>query len=107
MIAERERTIDCKVSPGMFSNERVVVIELPGGEEVSLFVDKDAVQATQDLKPGNRVIGYLNVFIIGESARGSDYVLIALPGAGMNTTSRIEVPEVLLKQRQRRDDPER
>jgi hypothetical protein len=54
--------IRCKVLPGMFKSERLVVIEEPGlGELVSIFVDESLVRV--DSEPGNEkpVWGHLRV----------------------------------------------
>lgn len=48
----------------MFSSERSIVIDLPGGRTVSAFVDRHDVIPDRDLKPGEEYKGHVRVFLV-------------------------------------------
>lgn len=57
-----EGWLRCKVLPGMFSHEQVVVIEEPSGDEItSLFVDKTLVESEGEPRRKRPVPGRLRV----------------------------------------------
>lgn len=77
------RWIRCKVLPGMFSSERVVVIEDPGrGEIASIFVDKSLVEV--DVEPRNEtaVPGLLRVEVGPVADRMNVFLPVASPEQG-------------------------
>jgi len=87
------RTVKCKVSSGMFSEERVIVIQLPTGEKISTFVDRTLVRATTP-GPGQEVSGSVVVNVIEEKG---DLAIVDLPQPGLTRGGRVEIPSALLE----------
>lgn len=92
--SEMETTISCKVSPGMFSNERGVTVELPDGRRVSAFVDKRHVSVREEPKPGREVEGRVRVTVIEVK---KDSAIVDLPQPGLTEGPRLKVPKELLR----------
>jgi hypothetical protein len=86
--------IRCKVSIGMFTNERGVEIEIPGRDTLSLLADRSQVRIEREPAPGEEVEGWLEVSVI--SASGG-HVLVDLPQPTFMTGTRIAVPRDLLR----------
>ncbi len=79
----------CKVLPGMFSNERLVVIEAPlRGEIAWILVDSALVEAIEPLHPGQAVVGKLRVQI----HQHGDSATVMLPVASQEAGRFISVP---------------
>jgi len=91
---QTEATISCKVSPGMFSTERGVLIELPDGRKISTFVDKRLVIVDREPDPNGEVEGRIKVSIVKD---GKDSVVVDLPQPGLREGTRMIVPRGLLK----------
>lgn len=92
--APPELTIGCKVSVGMFSNERGVRVDLPDGRRVSAFVDKRHVIVNRDPKPGKEVDGRIKVSVV-EIKR--DSAIVDLPEPAFDTGPRLRVPKTFLR----------
>lgn len=72
------RWIRCKVLPGMFSSERLVVLEEPGGGEVvSIFVDQSLVEVDDEPSGDVAVVGRLRV----ELSHANQRMNVFLPAA--------------------------
>lgn len=77
------RWIRCKVLPGMFSSERVVVIEEPGkGEVASIFVDKSLVEVDAEPRDEAPVPGLLRVEVGHVAGRMNVFLPAASPEHG-------------------------
>ena len=87
-ILEMEATLRCKVSPGMFSSERGVIIELQDGRKVAAFIDKRHVRVDQEPQSGREVDGYVKVSIV---EIGKDFVIVDLPQPGLTDGPRLKV----------------
>jgi hypothetical protein len=85
---EMEAALRCKVSPGMFSSERGVIIELQDGRKVAAFIDKRHVTVNQEPQSGREVDGYVKVSIV---EIGEDYVIVDLPQPGLIEGPRLKV----------------
>lgn len=90
-------TLSCLVSPGMFSTERAVSVELPDGRKISAFVDKRDVLPHRDLKPGQEVQGYVKVSVVEV---GKDSAIVDLPQPGLTEGPRLKVPKTILKRQE-------
>jgi len=88
-----EALIKCKVSLGMFSSEREVIVELPDGRMVAALVDKRHVEVAQDPAPGEKVEGRLKVFVV-ETRKES--AIIDLPQPTIVEGLRFEIPRSFL-----------
>ena len=97
-----EVTISCKVSPGMFTNERGVRIKLPDGREVSTLVDKRHVLLDKEPLPGSEVDGRVKVVVVETTP---DSVLVDLPQPGFGEGPRLRVPKTFVREGGR--DPQR
>lgn len=85
----------CKVLPGMFSNERLVMIEGPGGDElVSFLVDEHIVQVSEAPTPERAVDGLLRV----QASAGGARVKVMLPVSTAELGRVVSVPLELLAQ---------
>lgn len=79
----------CKVLPGMFSNERLVVIEAPmRGEIAWILVDSALVDAVEVPHHGQAVAGRLRVQI----HQHGDSATVMLPVASQEAGRFISVP---------------
>lgn len=87
-------TIVCRVSLGMFRDERAVRFELPGGHEVFVMVDRRNVVVPHDPLPGKEVDGRIRVAIV---ELRNDSALVDLPQASFTMGPRLEVPRTLLE----------
>ena len=79
-------TIPCTVYPGMFSNERGVVVEI-GGRVIALFAPEDAI-----------IQGRLKVRIVRTVEGG---VVVDLPGDSFQAGTRIVVPASFLEPKEK------
>jgi hypothetical protein len=59
-----ETTIRCRVSLGMFEEERGVVVELPDGHKASCMADKSQVVVAREPEPGEEVEGRVKVRLL-------------------------------------------
>ncbi len=83
----------CKVLPGMFADERLVIIENPtGGEIVSFLVDKGLVEADRDPEHGRSVEGRLKVQASSRDSR----VNVMLPVSTAELGRVVSVPSELI-----------
>jgi hypothetical protein len=79
----------CKVLPGMFSNERLVVIESPARGEIAwILVDSALVDVTEAPHQGQAVAGKLRV----RAHRSGDNTTVMLPVASQEIGRFISVP---------------
>ena len=92
---EIEATISCKVSPGMFTNERGVRIALPDGREVSTLVDKRHVIMDKEPLLVGEVDGRVQVFVVETT---HDSVVVALPQPGFAEGPRLKVPKTFVRE---------
>lgn len=75
--------IRCKVLPGMFSSERLVVIEEPGqGELLSIFVDGSLVEVDSELRSDEPVWGRLRVDFSRVAERLNVFLPVTSPEHG-------------------------
>lgn len=86
-------TIPCRVSRGMFSDERAVLLDLPGEGRVSVLVDERSVKVSRDPGPDEEVDGRLNVYIVAEEGEN---VVLDLPQPSITGGSRVIVPRRLV-----------
>ena len=93
-VFDREPTISCSISPGMFSSERAISIDLPGGRKVSAFVDRRDVIPDRDLMPGEEYKGHVRVFLVDFR---NDSAIVDLPQAGLTEGPRLKVPRDLIE----------
>lgn len=83
----------CKVFPGMFSNERLVVIEDPArGEIASILVDRSLVEAEGLLDVNRGVPGRVRV----EASRRAERFNVMLPASSSEMGRMVSVPADLL-----------
>lgn len=87
-------SVPCTATKGMFQNERCVVVDLPNGETISYFVDKNQVFMDKDPEPGTQVKGHASVHIVSYE---EDSVVIQFPERYMlNGSSRQKIPKEFL-----------
>ena len=85
--------IRCKVLPGMFRSERLVVIEEPGrGELLSIFVDRSLVEVDAELRNDHPVAGRLRV----EVSRAAERMNVFLPVPSAEHGRVVSLPSALL-----------
>ena len=88
-----KRWLRCKVLPGMFSHEWLVVIEEPGrGEITSIFVDTTLVRTQGEPRRGHPVTGELLVRARTSGERAD----VTLPVQSPEHGSVVSVPADLL-----------
>jgi hypothetical protein len=88
-----EKWLRCKVLPGMFSHEWLVVIEEPGhGEITSIFVDTTLVRTLGEPRRGHPVAGELLV----RASRSGDRADVSLPVQSPEHGWVVSVPADLL-----------
>lgn len=88
-----ERWLRCKVLPGMFSHEWLVVIEEPGfGEIASIFVDATLVRTRSEPRRNDPVPGELRVWASARGERSN----VTLPVPSAEHGSVVSVPSELL-----------
>lgn len=85
-----EASLPCKVSTGMFTSERGILVELPDGRRVSALVDKVHVRVDHEPTPGDEVPGRVHVDIV--EVRKDD-VIVDLPQGGFSDGPRLKVPK--------------
>jgi len=90
---KKEATIRCKVASGMFSDERSVVVELPG-KHIVTFVDRSDVVVSRDPKPGEQLEGRVRVAVL-EVNRSS--ALVDLPQPAVTQGTRLRIPKTMLE----------
>jgi hypothetical protein len=88
----------CKVSQGMFSTERGVLVELPDGRRVSTLVDKSSVLVSRDPQTGEEVDGRVKVSVLETK---KDSALVDLPQPGLTEGPRLRVPKALIERNDR------
>ena len=88
-VIQARAQVRCKVSLGMFANERGARIELPNGETVSVIVDKSQVHVEREPSPGEEVDGWLDVAIV---RKADDQFVIDLPQPSFTSGTRLAVP---------------
>lgn len=86
--------IRCKVSLGLFADERGVRIELPNGEEIAALLDKSQVQVKREPAPGEEVDGFVLVSIVADIGGN---VVIDLPQQTLTGGTRVLVPKTLMR----------
>lgn len=96
-VVKKEVNIKCRVLPGVFSEEREVVISLPDGQTMSAPISKRLVQVEEEPHIGHEVEGSVRALLVEE---GDRTVLVELPQPGLSKGPRIVVPKELLS----RDD---
>jgi len=87
-------TIPCTVSLGMFSTERGVLINLPGGGTVSALVDRRDVIIDKEPPPGGQVQGRVHVVVVEAK---DDSVIVDLPQPGLMSGPRLRVPKAFVR----------
>ena len=88
-----ERWLRCKVLPGMFSHEWLVVIEEPGqGEITSIFVDTTLVRTRGEPRRNAPVPGELRVWATARGERSN----VRLPVQSAERGWVVSVPSELL-----------
>jgi hypothetical protein len=92
-IQEERVRIKCKVSLGLFTNERGVRIELPDGRAVSALVDKSQVEEERMPKSGEEVDGFVWASVVKES---DDRYVIDLPQPTLTGGTRVLVPKSIV-----------
>ena len=78
----------------MFSSERAISIELPGGRTVSAFVDRHDVIPDRELKPGEEYRGHVKVFLVEVK---NNSAIVDLPQPGLTEGPRLAVPKSLIE----------
>ena len=74
--------IPCEVSPGQFTNERVITLKLANGTKITLFADQNLVEVRDSQK-------YLKVTKIeSEKKKGKEEELVLLPTEAFESGSR-------------------
>lgn len=85
--------LQCKVLPGMFSHELLVVISDPDrGELASILVDDSIVRITETPTADRAVDGFLRVDAVAKGGRMN----VMLPVASAEVGSIVSVPPELL-----------
>jgi hypothetical protein len=93
-VFKKEPTISCSIGPGMFSSERAISIELPGGRTVSAFVDRHDVIPDRELKPGEEYQGHVKVSLVEVK---NNSAIVDLPQPGLTEGPRLAVPKDLIE----------
>ena len=87
-------TVTCSISPGMFKSERMVSVELPGGQEVTAFVDRRQVIPDREITSSEEYKGQLKVTVVQIK---NDSAIIDLPQPGLTQGPRLVIPKKLIK----------
>lgn len=88
-----ESWLRCKVLPGMFDRELLVVVEdLEGAELVSILVDQRSVRVQGQPTGEAPVTGHLLV----QASRGGDFANVMLPVSSAEKGRVLSVPSTLL-----------
>jgi len=87
-------TVNCSISAGMFKSERMVSVALPGGHEVTAFVDRHQVIPDREITPSEEYKGQLKVTVVQLK---NDSAIIDLPQPGLTQGPRLVVPKKIVK----------
>lgn len=87
-------TISCKVSLGLFSDERAVSISLAADKKVSAIINKRQITVDHEPKEGEEVNGRVEVTLVQDNG---DSVIVDLPQPGLTEGPRLVVPKSLLR----------
>jgi hypothetical protein len=87
-------TVNCSISAGMFKSERMVSVELPGGHEVTAFVDRRQVIPDREITSSEEYKGQLKVTVVQVK---NDSATIDLPQPGLTQGPRLVVPKKIVK----------
>jgi hypothetical protein len=87
-------TVDCNISAGMFKSERMVSVELPGGNEVTALVDRHQVIPDREVSPNEEYKGQVKVTVVQVK---NNSAIIDLPQAGLTQGTRVMVPKNIIK----------
>ena len=93
-VFKGEPTISCSVSPGMFSTERAISIDLPDGRTVSAFVDRHDVIPDRELGPGEEYRGHVKVALVEVT---NNSAIVDLPQPGLTEGPRLMVPKDVIE----------
>jgi hypothetical protein len=93
-VLKGEPTLSCSIGPGMFSTERAISIDLPGGRTVSAFVDRRDVIPDRDVRPGEQYRGHVKVSVVELK---KDSAIVDLPQPGLTEGPRLTVPKDLIE----------
>lgn len=85
--------LKCKVSRGLFSDERGVAVALPG-QPVVAFVDRRDVIVPRDPGPEEEIDGWVKVDVVSLEA---DSALVDLPQPAVSQGTRLRVPRTMLR----------
>jgi hypothetical protein len=84
----------CEVLPGLFSNERFVIVRPePNGREATLFVDDSLVREDATPERGRSVPGSIKVYVCDDSR---EKVSVLLPAQSPELGIFVSVPRALL-----------
>ena len=97
---EKTTRLQCKVSPGQFSGERVVSANDFQGSVFSLFVPDEYVHPEEQLTEGQTVDGLVQVEVLG---RKGDLALVRLPRQPLENGQTVTVPIAALERRPARE----
>jgi hypothetical protein len=78
----------------MFKSERMVSVELPGGQEVTAFVDRRQVIPDREITSSEEYKGQLKVTVVQIK---NDSAIIDLPQPGLTQGPRLVIPKKLIK----------
>ena len=81
-------TVDCEVTPGMFSNERGVTVKTLDGRQVFALVHRRHVIIDQEPASGSEVPGRVKVALVSV---GKDSALVDLPQPTITQGPRVKV----------------
>ncbi|HEV2317101.1 MAG TPA: hypothetical protein VGV89_05955 [Thermoplasmata archaeon] len=91
--SQRSVQIYCQIAAGMFSNERVAILELGEGKRVVTLVDESLVEPREHPPGGKTVSGTLTV---SEVERTGDKITVDLPEESFRYGTRVLLPMSLL-----------
>ncbi len=86
-------TVECRVSRGMFTRERGILVSLIDGSTVFALVDRRHVSVEKEPVDGQDVPGKVTVHLINRSKKSA---IVDLPEPGITVGPRIEVSTELL-----------
>ncbi len=92
--SEQARTVDCSVTPGMFSNERGVVVQAMDGRKVFALVDIRHVLVDREPSLDAEVPGRVKITVVSLKKNSA---LIDLPQPALSEGPRVEVPKNALR----------
>ena len=88
-----EYVLKCKVSHGIFSDERGISIELPDRHVVA-FVDRRDIIVSHDPELRGEMDGWVKVAVL---ILGEDSALVDLPRPALSQGTRLRVPRTMLR----------